>query len=92
MDGYVTSIYTVAVGSVDEDGVQAPFDEDCPGKLAVAVNHNSHGSNQVVRMGLITPGKLRIKALSALTHTAIAVWPIELYTQVLPIERAISVL
>ena len=45
MDGYVSSIYTIAVGSVDQRGVQAPFDEDCTGKLAVAVNHNSSGGN-----------------------------------------------
>lgn len=49
MDGYVTSIYTIAVGSVDQHGVQAPFDEDCSGKLAVAVNHNANSrNNQVV--------------------------------------------
>lgn len=49
MDGYVSSIYTIAVGSVDQHGVQAPFDEDCSGKLAVAVNHNANSrNNQVV--------------------------------------------
>ena len=51
MDGYVSSIYTIAVGSIDQYGEQAPFDEDCSGKLAVAANHNSddsHNRHQVV--------------------------------------------
>ena len=46
MDGYVSSIYTIAIGSVDQYGVQAPYDEDCPGKLAVTFNHNSLSQNK----------------------------------------------
>lgn len=50
MDGYVASIYTIAVGSVDQNGVQAPYDEDCSSKMAVTSNHNahSHRKNNVV--------------------------------------------
>lgn len=50
MDGYVASIYTIAIGSVDQDGMQAPYDEDCPSKMAVTSNHNarSHKKNNVV--------------------------------------------
>lgn len=50
MDGYVASIYTIAIGSVDQDGLQAPYDEDCPSKMAVTSNHNarSNKKNNVV--------------------------------------------
>ena len=50
MDGYVSSIYTIAVGSVDQYGHQAPYDEDCSSKLAVTVNHNGNreGGDYVV--------------------------------------------
>lgn len=46
MDGYVSSIYTIAVGSVDQYGVQASYDEECSSKLAVAVNHNVQNPNK----------------------------------------------
>ena len=51
MDGYVSSIYTIAVGSVDQYGTQASYDEDCSSKLAVAVNHNANSpsKNHIVR-------------------------------------------
>lgn len=39
-DGYVSSMYTVAVGSVDENGRQAPYDENCPAKMAVTFSFN----------------------------------------------------
>ena len=48
MDGYVSSIYTIAVGSVDQHGVQAPYDEDCSSKLAVTFNHNAHNRKKHV--------------------------------------------
>ena len=40
-DGYVNSIYTIAVGSADQDGRQAYYDEDCSAKMAVTFSHNS---------------------------------------------------
>ena len=39
-DGYVNSIYTIAIGSVGSDGRAAPYDERCSAKLAVAFVHN----------------------------------------------------
>ena len=40
-DGYVNSIYTIAVGSADQNGLQADYDEACPAKMAVTYTHNS---------------------------------------------------
>lgn len=40
-DGYVSSIYTLAVGSLDKDGSQADFDEQCSSKMAVLYSYNS---------------------------------------------------
>ena len=59
-DGYVSSVYTIAVGSVTQDGKQSPFDESCPAKMAVTFSHNTAtyfmsggegtgANNQVVR-------------------------------------------
>lgn len=58
-DGYVASIYTIAVGSADSYGRQANYDEQCASKMAVTFSYNSgtfpgaHDSwdayNQVVR-------------------------------------------
>ena len=42
-DGYVNSIYTIAVGSADERGRQAFYDEKCSAKMAVTFSHNSAG-------------------------------------------------
>ena len=41
-DGFVNSIYTIAVGSADQNGQQAYYDEDCPAKMAVALSYNSN--------------------------------------------------
>ena len=41
-------MYTIAVGSVDERGKQAPFDENCPAKIAVTFSYNSKSSAQLV--------------------------------------------
>ena len=46
-DGFVNSIYTIAVGSADQDGRQAYYDEDCPAKMAVMFSHNSKEGGQV---------------------------------------------
>ena len=40
-DGYVNSIYTIAVGSADQDGNQAFYDESCTAKMAVTYSFNS---------------------------------------------------
>ena len=37
-DGYVNSIYTIAVGSVAHSGQQSSMDEQCAGKMVVAFN------------------------------------------------------
>ena len=55
-DGYVGSIYTVAVGAVDQFGQRAYFDEECPGKMVVTHSHNTRHKDtptfktQVVQM------------------------------------------
>lgn len=41
-DGYVNSIYTIAIGSVDNEGVAAYYDEQCSAKMAVAFSFNSN--------------------------------------------------
>ena len=52
-DGYVNSIYTIAVGSADQNGEQADYDEDCSAKMAITFSHNSgtatSSTNQLVR-------------------------------------------
>ena len=60
MDGYVSSIYTIAVGSVDQYGHQAPYDEDCSSKLAVTFNHNVNSRNRdhIVSIDLHSPSML----------------------------------
>ena len=40
-DGYASSIYTIAVGSVDQHGHRAYYDEVCTSKMAVTFNHNT---------------------------------------------------
>ena len=40
-DGYVNSIYTMAVGSADHNGKQAFYDEACTAKIAVTYSFNS---------------------------------------------------
>ena len=39
-DGYVNSIYTIAIGSVGSDGQPASYDERCSAKMAVTFVHN----------------------------------------------------
>ena len=46
-DGFVNSIYTIAVGSVDQDGRQADYDEDCSAKMAVTFSYNSNPGVQM---------------------------------------------
>ena len=40
-DGYVSSIYTIAVGSADQNARQADYDEQCASKMAVTFSYNS---------------------------------------------------
>lgn len=44
-DGYVNSIYTLAVGSADQAARQAFYDENCTGKIAVTYSFNSETFN-----------------------------------------------
>ena len=37
----MSSVYTIAVGSVSQDGKQSSFDENCAAKMAVTFSHNS---------------------------------------------------
>ena len=46
-DGFVNSIYTIAVGSVDQNGYQAYYDENCSAKMAVTFSYNSKSGDQV---------------------------------------------
>lgn len=52
VDGYASSIYTIAVGTINQNGVQAYFDECCTSKMAVTFSHNSNSDitkeNQIV--------------------------------------------
>ena len=49
-DGYASSIYTIAVGAIDQNGNPAYFDEECTGKMAVTYSYNTNGAqtNQIV--------------------------------------------
>ena len=54
-DGYASSIYTIAVGSVDQWGQRAFYDEACSARMAVTFNYNNKKSRertgtQVVRL------------------------------------------
>ena len=50
-DGYASSIYTIAVGSADQQGKQAYYDENCAAKMATTFSYNSadYPRNQIVR-------------------------------------------
>ena len=41
-DGYSSSIYTIAMGSADQSGGQAGYDEQCAAKMAVTFSLNSN--------------------------------------------------
>ena len=40
-NGYASSIYTIAVGSAAQDGMQAFYDEQCAAKMVVTFAFNS---------------------------------------------------
>ena len=52
-DGYASSIYTIAVGSVNQWGQRAYYDETCSARMAVTFNYNKNSrtriNTQVVR-------------------------------------------
>lgn len=48
-DGYVASIYTIAVGSVDQRGQRAFYDEACPSKMVVVFHHHNRLTVQSVK-------------------------------------------
>ena len=43
-DGYITSIYTIAVGAANDVGSPAGYDEQCSAKMVVTFNANSYSS------------------------------------------------
>ena len=44
-DGYITSIYTIAVGAANDIGDQAGYDEQCSAKMVVTFNENSESGS-----------------------------------------------
>ena len=63
-DGYVSSIYTIAVGSADQNGGPADYDEECAAKMVTTFSYNSdtfpdvgetwHPYNQIVSSCMFT--------------------------------------
>ena len=49
-DGYVQSIYTIAIGSVASDGEPAYYDERCSAKIASTFVSNPFSNISVVRI------------------------------------------
>ncbi len=40
-DGFVSSVYTIATGSVNRDGSMTAYEELCAGKMVVAFSHSA---------------------------------------------------
>jgi len=47
-DGYVISIYTIAIGSVGQNGDKPWYAEECPATLAVTYSSGSGSEQQIV--------------------------------------------
>ena len=47
-DGYVSSVYTIAVGSASSNGYAASYDEQCSSKMATVFVDNVYNSLLVV--------------------------------------------
>lgn len=47
-DGWLNSIYTIAVGAAGIDGMPAPYDEQCASKLVSAFVEGGYNVNRVV--------------------------------------------
>lgn len=45
-NGFVNSIYTIAVGSAGSDGKRAYYDERCSAKMTTAFVHNRYGKDE----------------------------------------------
>ncbi len=41
-DGYASSIYTIAIGSVNQQGQRAHYDEACSARMGVTFNYNKN--------------------------------------------------
>ena len=52
-DGFVSSIYTISVGSVTVSGDQSFYDERCPGKLITAFTDDDFVYEQDVVSGRV---------------------------------------
>ena len=57
-DGYVQSIYTIAIGSVASDGEPAYYDERCSAKIASTFVSNSFSNISVVNYNINSFAKL----------------------------------
>ena len=57
-DGYVNSIYTIAIGAALHDGSVASFDEECSGKMATTFVSRQDRSSEIVS-----------KSVAICTHT-----------------------
>ena len=44
-DGYITSIYTISIGAVNDKGVSPWYAEQCPSTLAVTYSSGKKGEN-----------------------------------------------
>ena len=53
-DGYVSSMYTIAIGSANEYGRQAIYDENCPAKMAVTFSFNSQIKNSTNNFQIVS--------------------------------------
>lgn len=67
-DGYASSIYTIAVGSVDQYGDHAYYDEVCTSKMAVTFNHNTGSVKRKQIVSLVTDQGER-SCVSRLSYT-----------------------
>ena len=69
-NGYVNSIYTIAISSVNRDGSVPYYGERCPGIMAVAYSRDSFGDkNPVVSQDVnleSTASSLRVKGQTQL--------------------------
>lgn len=73
-DGYASSMYTIAVGSADEYGRQAVYDENCPAKMAVTFGLNSgkYQLNSVSTHGQVPSTNTNKRCTDALTGTSVS--------------------
>ena len=52
-DGYVNSIYTIAIGAALHDGSVASFDEECSGKMATTFVSRQDRSSEIVSKSIL---------------------------------------